>query len=117
MKVYYNSACPVCKAGIDSQKKKESHCEVEWVDVHTQREQVADVGADIEFVRERLHVVNEAGRLRIGFDAFLVIWANSPKERWKAVLFGIPGVRQLGRLTYNVFAALLYRWNRAKKHW
>jgi hypothetical protein len=49
-KVYYNSACPVCKAGIESQRGKMEACglaEVEWIDVHNNPEAVAEVGADL----------------------------------------------------------------------
>jgi predicted DCC family thiol-disulfide oxidoreductase YuxK len=117
IKVYYNSACPVCKAGIEGQMGKSSSCEIQWNDIHKNNTLVTDVSADLEFVRERLHVVDEKGSLQIGFDAFLVIWRNSPTETWKYKLFNIPVLKQLCRITYNVFAMALYRWNRAKKHW
>lgn len=117
MKVYYNSACPVCKAGIEGQMGKDSVCEIQWNDVHQNNNLVSDVGADLEYVRERLHVVDENGDLQIGFNAFLAIWRNSPKETWKAKLTGIPVVKQICQFSYNVFAAMLYKWNKIKKHW
>lgn len=117
MKVYYNSACPVCKAGIEGQKEKESSCEIQWADVHTDNQLVREVRAELEFVRERLHVVDEGGKLHIGFDAFLAIWKKSPREQWKARIFGLPVVKQICRIAYNLFAAALYKWNRSKRHW
>jgi predicted DCC family thiol-disulfide oxidoreductase YuxK len=117
MKVYYNSACPVCKAGIEGQMEKGSSCEIQWADVHGDNKLVSEVDADLEFVRERLHVVDENGKLHVGFDAFLAIWKNSTSERWKAAVFGLPVIRQLCRVAYNLFAAALYRWNISKKHW
>jgi len=117
MKVYYNSACPVCKAGIESQKGKSSSCEIQWADVHEDNELVSEIHADLEFVRERLHVVDERQEVHAGFDAFLAIWKNSPTERWKARIFGLPVIKQLCRIAYNLFAAALYRWNRSKGHW
>ena len=117
MNVYYNSACPVCKAGIEGQVEKSSSCEMQWADVHANNELVAEVHADLEFVRERLHVVDEHGRLYVGFDAFLAIWKNSPTERWKARVFGLPIIRRVCGLGYNLFAAVLYKWNISKNHW
>ena len=117
MKVYYNSGCPVCKAGIEGQMEKDSSCEIQWNDVHKDNNLVSEVESDLEFVRKRLHVIDEKGELQVGFDAFLAIWFNSPQEVWKAKLFGIPGIRQLCQLLYNIFAAVLYKWNKAKKHW
>lgn len=118
MKVYYNSACPVCKAGIERQRARSyddgDYC---WYDVHLENERVDEIGAELEFVRERLHVVDEYGRLRVGFDAFLAIWRESPGESWKAVLFGWPPLRAVCRGAYNRFAALLYKWNRSHRRW
>lgn len=117
MKVYYNSACPVCKAGIEGQMGKESVCDIQWNDVHNNNGLVADVNSELEFVRERLHVIDEKGELQVGFNAFLAIWDNSPTEQWKAIIFGLPLLKQFGNLAYNLFAAGLYQWNKAKKHW
>lgn len=117
MKVYYNSACPVCNAGIEGQKGKGSSCEIQWADVHENNALISEVHAELEFVRERLHVVDENGKLHVGFDAFLAIWRNSPTERWKAVVMGLPLVKQLCRIGYNLFAAALYKWNKSKNHW
>lgn len=117
MKVYYNSACPVCKAGIEGQMGKDASCEIQWADVHANNELVSEVNANLEFVRERLHVVDEKGNLQVGFEAFLTIWRNSPTERWKARVFGFPVVKQLCIIAYNLFAAALYKWNRSKRHW
>jgi predicted DCC family thiol-disulfide oxidoreductase YuxK len=117
VKVYYNSACPVCKAGIEGQMKKDSICEIQWNDVHKDNGLASEVEADLAFVRERLHVVDENGKIEVGFDAFLAIWRNSPKETWKARLLGLPVIRQACQLAYNLFAAALYRWNQSRKHW
>ena len=117
MKVYYNSACPVCRAGIEGQMSKGSTCEIQWNDVHKNNDLVSEIDSELEFVRKRLHVVDENGHLQVGFDAFLAIWRNSPKETWKAKAFGLPVINHLCRMAYNGFAAILYRWNKAKKHW
>ena len=117
IKVYYNSACPVCKAGIEWQQGKESPCSIQWNDVHTDNQLVVEIDSDLEFVRERLHVVDENGHLAVGFDAFLAIWQTYPRERWKARLLGLPVIKQICRKLYNVFANKLYRWNKSKNHW
>lgn len=117
LKVYYNSACPVCKAGIEHQKGKMEACPVEWKDVHSNNRLVSQLHAELEQVRKRLHVVDELGRVHVGFDAFLIIWQHSPTEKWKAKLLALPLVKQLAHISYNLFAAILYKWNRVKKHW
>lgn len=117
IKVYYNSACPVCKAGIEGQKGKTTACQVEWADVHRDNTAVDEIGENLEYVRERLHLVDGQGVKHMGMDAFMVLWRHSPQERWKARLFSLPLIHGLSQLAYKAFARLLYRWNRARHHW
>ena len=118
-KVYYNSACPVCDAGIRCQRVKLDACRasVEWIDVHADNQAAAEIGADLEFVRERLHVVDAQGGLHVGADAITELMAATPRRHWAARLVRLPVVRQSARLAYNAFAVLLYRWNRWRRHW
>ena len=118
-RVYYNGACPVCHASIRCQRVKLDACgsSVEWIDVHAENKAAAEIGADLEFVRERLHVVDPQGELHVGADAIIELMAATPRRRWVARLVRLPVARQLAHLVYNAFAALLYRWNRRRRHW
>lgn len=118
-KVYYNSACPVCAAGIAGQRGRLDGCsaEVEWIDVHADNARAAEVGAELEFVRERLHVVDESGAKRVGAEAFAVLWALTPGQGWLARLSRLPVIRTFLRWAYNGFAAVLYCWNRWNRRW
>jgi predicted DCC family thiol-disulfide oxidoreductase YuxK len=112
--VYYNSACPVCDAGIRGQRERMQGCQVEWVDVHTRPEVAAELGIGLEDLRERLHVRDAAG-MHIGDRAFAALWRRTPGQRWLAWL-----PRLFGWLTsplYKLAARLLYRWNRRRGHW
>jgi predicted DCC family thiol-disulfide oxidoreductase YuxK len=119
VKVYYNSACPVCKAGIEGQQRRMDGCpiDVEWIDVHSDADAVREIGAEREFVRERLHVVDERGEIKIGADAFAALWNHTQGQRWLARIVHLPVLRAVARGAYNAFAAALYAWNRAKGRW
>ena len=119
-KVYYNSACPVCNAGIKDQRQRMESCgikDIEWVDVHNNPDAVSEVGSSLEQVRERLYFKDTNGVLNIGADAFIQLWLQTPGQRWLGRLFQLPIIKQIFHFSYNRFARLLYRWNRAKKHW
>jgi predicted DCC family thiol-disulfide oxidoreductase YuxK len=119
-KVYYNSACPVCDAGIKDQRRRMEACgvkDVEWIDVHAHPDAVSELDAPLEKVRERLHVKTSTGQINVGADAFLDLWAKTPGQQRLANLLRLPILKQFTRLTYNAFARSLYRWNRAKRHW
>ena len=110
--VYYNSACPVCDAGIRGQRVRMQGCAVEWIDVHADHTVVETIGADLAAVRERLHVLRADGSLAIGADAFAELLAQTPRWRWCA-----PLVRGWLAPLYNAFARRLYAWNRRRGHW
>ena len=118
-KVYYNSACPVCAAGIRSQRARLGSCgeALEWIDVHADNAAVSDVGTSLEFVRERLHVVDGEGNLHLGADAIAELMAVTPAQRPMARLARLPVVRNILGAAYNAFAAALYRWNRRVGRW
>src|SRR4051794_10447831 len=114
VKVYYNSACPVCNAGITGQRSRMDACsaDVDWIDIHAQPDACKELSAEVEFVRERLHVVDDRGEIKVGAEAFHTLWEQTPKQRWLARLIGLPVLNVLARWAYNAFAALLYAWNR-----
>jgi len=119
VKVYYNSACPVCNAGIAGQKlrMRAGASKVDWIDVHRDPAVVGEIGASCEFVRERLHVVDEEGKVRVGTEAFGVLWRHTRGQEGWARIAGLPLIRTLARWGYNAFAALLYRWNKLNQRW
>ena len=81
--VYFNSSCPVCNADISAQKKRVTGYSVLGRDVHTDVAPRGDINSDLEFIRERLHVIDEEGREGIGVEVFETIWRHSPGEKWK----------------------------------
>ncbi len=119
-KVYYNSACPVCNAGIKDQRRRMEACgikDIEWVDVHTNPEAVSEVCASLEQVRERLHIKDSDGQINVGADAFTCLWSQTRGQHRLAKLLRLPVLKQLTHSAYNLFARLLYRWNRTKGRW
>ena len=119
-KVYYNSACPICNAGITDQRKRMEACglnNIKWIDVHINPEALTKIDVSLNQVREKLYVENTNGRLNVGLDAFICLWSQTRGQRWLAKLFQLPILNQFSRWAYNCFAKLLYRWNCSKKHW
>ncbi len=120
IKVYYNSACPVCDAGIRDQQCRmdaQAVAQVEWLDVHAHPELADELGIDLETVRERLHVKNADGALQVGTDAFAVLLQKTRGQQWLGKLLLLPVIRQLGQFAYNGFARILYKRNRARGRW
>jgi predicted DCC family thiol-disulfide oxidoreductase YuxK len=119
LKVFYNGACPVCRAGIEKQRGDMAGCPVpvDWNDVHDHPQEVTALGYELEKVRERLHVMDAAGRMHIGAAAFSLLFRHTPRRGWIAALMDAPGLRRVFAFAYDRFAAALYRWNRRRGRW
>jgi predicted DCC family thiol-disulfide oxidoreductase YuxK len=68
-------------------------------------------------VRERLHVLDETGKLRVGASAFEALWSHTPEQARLASFLRLRGIDKLAEWTYNLFARVLYKWNRANHRW
>lgn len=47
-RVYYNSACPVCRTGIENQQcrmAKQGNDDIEWIDIHANPERIETRGS------------------------------------------------------------------------
>jgi predicted DCC family thiol-disulfide oxidoreductase YuxK len=119
--VYYNSACPLCNAGVNYQKRRMKNCSARWNDVHEGTGSISELGSelgsDLEFVRKRLHVKNSVGEVTIGIDAFIALWELTPGDTWKAQVMKLSVIHGLALRLYDAFAWILYRWNKMMRNW
>jgi len=120
MRVYYNSRCPVCDAGVRGQRRRMEAAgaeAVDWRDINAEPDALAACGASLDDVRRKLYAIDEDGRVHIGADAFIALWRATPGQRWLGGLVGAPIVRTLAHALYDWFADRLYAWNRRKGRW
>jgi predicted DCC family thiol-disulfide oxidoreductase YuxK len=120
-KVYFNSTCPVCNAGVKSQRAKMTgenpSCAIEWIDINDDPDALAERGVTLDDVRLKLYTEDDEQKLHIGAAAFASLWQETPSQRALGRFVSLPVIAPLSRLAYNVFAALLYRWNRWHGRW
>ena len=110
---YYNGGCPVCRTEIEHYKKGAGGHRVTWLDLSAEPEALAERGIDRADAKRRLHVLDEAGRLHIGVDAFVLLWQRMPRYRWLARLVASRSLRPLAMALYDkILAPLLFWWNR-----
>ncbi|MEM9879261.1 MAG: DUF393 domain-containing protein [Pseudomonadota bacterium] len=120
LKVYYNSACPVCAAGIDRQRRQMAREKpaksVAWIDIADDPDAVTDLGANIDAVRHSLHVVS-GDALHVGADAFVKLAQATPSQAWLSRIFGSRLLKPLSHFFYDRFADFLFWWNMRKGRW
>ncbi|WP_137933401.1 DCC1-like thiol-disulfide oxidoreductase family protein [Mesorhizobium comanense] len=119
--VWYNTRCPVCDAGIARQKRRLIEAvragRIAFRDINLEPAALARFGATLEDIRRRLHATDADGRLLVGADVAVAVWAATPGEGWLATLFGNRLILPLTRFAYDRFADLLYAWNRRNGRW
>jgi predicted DCC family thiol-disulfide oxidoreductase YuxK len=85
-RVYFNSACPVCRAGIAVQRERMNTtgtgCEIEWRDITKEPDALIQRGITVDDVRRKLYVEDEQGDLCAGAEAFAALWQETPGWRW-----------------------------------
>jgi predicted DCC family thiol-disulfide oxidoreductase YuxK len=71
---------------------------------------------DGEALKRRLHALDEAGRLHVGLDAFILSWSRLPRFRWLSRLAVLPPVHAVAGWFYeNVLASVLSTVNRLRE--
>lgn len=110
----YNGACPICGPEVRRYRRIDARGkgDLGWRDISQDPAILEALGLELEDVKERLHVVDGAGTIHIGVDAFAVLWAELPGHRWLSKSIRLPVIRPVSRFVYDrVLAPALYRWN------
>jgi predicted DCC family thiol-disulfide oxidoreductase YuxK len=119
--VWYNTKCPVCNRGIERQNRRLMRAvragAIEFHDINLKPDALVRFGAGAEDVRRRLHGVDSEDRLYVGADCAIEIWRRTPGDFWLCRVLALPVLRQTARFGYDLFADLLYAWNRRKGRW
>ena len=120
VEVFYNSACPVCDAGIRNQRRAMERTvsgNLSWTDMTCAPEALKADGVTLDHVRRHIYARDAMGKLHRGADAFVLLWRATPGRRWLGCLISLPIVHPMARAFYDWFADRLYAWNRRRGRW
>ncbi|MGU3472997.1 thiol-disulfide oxidoreductase DCC family protein [Paenibacillus sp. D51F] len=113
--VIYDGQCNLCLASVDRLGRLGSRAELTFVPLQNldrlqgrAAERVLDVGE--EALRDRMHVVDGAGRLYAGSDAVVRILRTVPGFGPAGWLYRLPGMSRLGDWIYRYIAERRYDW-------
>lgn len=93
---------------------------LEFRDINDEPFRLADFGSSLDDIRKRLHALerhSDSERLLIGADVVIALWRRTSGQGGLAKLFGNPITRPITRLGYNMFAEVLFAWNKRRGHW
>ena len=100
--VFYDGACPLCRAEIDMYHAQDTANVLNLVDVSTPDAPIPE-GLDRETAMARFHLIAADGRMLSGAAAFVEIWRHMPGWRWAAQLASLPGVLAVLEAAYRLF--------------
>ncbi len=103
--VYYDGACPLCRAEIGHYSGQEGAGAICFLDASKLTSDLPD-GLTREQALARFHVRLRDGRLASGAAGFVEIWKTLPRWRWAARLASLPGVTPLLECAYRLFLPL-----------
>jgi len=107
LQIFYDGACRVCSAEMDSYRKNNPQNRFNFIDISAEGFQAEKYGKTQAEFMVQLHVRAADGTFSTGIDAFVVIWQAYPSGslcRLFGALVGVPGISLFSRFGYKAFA-------------
>ena len=102
--VFFDGKCGLCSREINHYRQLASDKQFKWQDVYEPTTDLHSLGITLSQSLKRLHALDNTGQLHIGADAFILIWSQLPRWRLLAKVVALPGIHQLVRFGYGLFA-------------
>ena len=104
--VFYDGACPLCRAEINHYSQQEGAQSICFLDVSQVHEDALPAGVTRDQALARFHVQTSDGHIITGAQGFVEIWKILPHWRWAAWLALRPGGILLLERAYRGFLPL-----------
>ena len=102
--VYYDGICSLCSREIAHYKKIAPPNIIRWVDVNKDISELSNYGISQIDALKYLHVIDQTGQIRIGADAFELIWSLLPRWKFLSIIIRVPIVKYFAKYVYTIFA-------------
>lgn len=105
--VYYDGACPRCRADRRRYERMAGKAgeSVQWVDITGRDSELEQMGIDPERALRELHVRDANGEIHRELDAYILLMRRTWLLRPLAWLIGLPGIRGLLSRWYHAWVA------------
>jgi predicted DCC family thiol-disulfide oxidoreductase YuxK len=107
--VFYDGACPLCRAEIAAYRRMPGAERIAWRDVAA-GDAPAEIGRAAALAR--FHARRADGALVSGFRAFAAVWRANPRLAPLARLADRPPIVWIGEAGYRLFLRLRPLWRR-----
>lgn len=102
--VFYDDQCGLCRKEIAVYQNQDKHGLFNWQRLSETTFDPNEQRFDLVQALERLHVINHQGDVKIGVDAFIVIWNQLPYWKFLGFFASVAPVKWFLNLVYDQFA-------------
>ena len=116
--ILYNDKCPVCSFEIEHYRNLCSKRGIDLVFEKISADGPVLMASNLtaEDAKKRLHFLTADGRLLVGLEAFLALWAEMPGYRVLGRVVSVPGIYHLACLLYDrAVAPALFWWDSRRR--
>ncbi len=103
-KVFYDGKCGLCSKEINYYKRIAPKNIFEWHDVASNPKILREINVSQYHALMYLHAIDQKSNLKIGVDAFIIIWAQLKYWKVLSILVKTPIVYTIAKITYKLFA-------------
>ena len=102
--VFFDGKCGLCSKEIKHYRDIAKKGIFKWYDIADDPTPLNKYNIPQSTALRQLHVRDDNSKWHIGVDAFIVIWLRLENWYYLGIILGLPGVKQVASLFYNLFA-------------
>lgn len=107
--VFYDGKCSLCAREIKHYRKIAPTDIFDWQDITECSDFLKKEGISLSTGLRLLHAKDEANKMHIGADAFILIWKQLRWWNILAIFVGLPIIRQIANMIYRLFASWRFK--------
>ena len=104
IKVFYDGKCGLCSKEINYYKRIAPKNIFEWHDIASNPNILKDIRISQYDALMYLHAMDQKSNLKIGVDAFILIWDKLKYWKILSILVRTPIIYSIAKITYKLFA-------------
>ena len=104
IKVFYDGKCGLCSKEINYYKRTAPKNIFEWHDIASNPNKLNDIRISQYDALMYLHATDQKSNLKIGVDAFILIWDKLKYWKILSILVRTPIIYSIAKITYKLFA-------------
>ena len=102
--VFYDGKCSMCSREINHYRNIAPTGIFIWQDITQSSADLALEGVALSEGLRRLHAKDADGQLKVGVDAFILIWKQLKRWRILGFFVALPIIRQIAKVVYGLSA-------------